>query len=313
MLVLAILSWRYVERPFRSSAIPIQRVRYIALIAVVTTATAAGAIISQSGFPKRLNPMAAQINAAVGTNYRCAVSDYLYFSQSRACVLELPSRHPNDADIVLLGNSHAQMWAPMLQNIIHSLSLKGLLVPANGCLPTYAVNINSECVGLANRNISGVLNLKKVRLVVIGTTWDDFVTESGQADAKARVMTKGLDETINRLILAKKKVILIGPLAIPKWDVASIVSRNLAFSRAIERPLYESQESFQKKYQAIMTHFEKRNDIVFVRPDLVQCENHRCNYVVKGHSLFADDNHLAAAELPIFQTLFEVAVKQSLQ
>lgn len=307
MTVLAILSWRYIERPFRAATVAIQTVRYMVLACMIVAAMTAGAIIARAGFPERLNPAAAQLNAAVGTHYRCAVSDYLYFEQSRACLQELPSRNPEDAEIVLLGNSHAMMYAPILRDIIHDLSLNGLLiVPATGCLPTYDANISSACAELANRNIDGVVKLKRARVVVLGTTWDKFVTKSG------KIMLDGLDRTINRLNAAGKKVVLIGPIATPGWDVASITGRNLAFGRPAQRPLYGSQQEFQSKYSNIVAHFEQRRDIIFVRPDLVQCNKGRCDYVIDGHSLFADDNHLAAAELSLFRPAFDMAMKRAL-
>jgi hypothetical protein len=315
MTILAILSWRLIERPFRAKTVTIQTVRYVVLAGVIIVATAAGAIIAQAGFPKRLNPEAAQINAAVGTNYRCAVTDYLYYEQSPACVLELPSRDPKDAEIILLGNSHAQMYAPIIRDIIRDLSLTGLLVPANNCLPTYDANINQECIDLANRNINTVIKIKKSRVVVLGTTWDSLISEAGGSNTiphSDKILVDGLDRTINRLISAGKKVILIGPIATPDWDVASITSRNLAFGRSMERPLYTTRQEFQAAYSSIIAHFEQRKDIIFVRPDIVQCGSGRCDYVVDGQSLFADDNHLAAAALSLFRPVFDIAVKRAL-
>lgn len=303
---LAILSWRYIERPFRASTVAIQTVRYAALSCVIVASIAAGTILVGGGFPGRFDPAEAQLNSAVGTHYRCAVSDYLYFEQSRACLLELPSHDPKDADIVLLGNSHAMMYAPVLRSVIRDLSLNGLLVPATGCLPTYDVNISPACIELANRNIDGVIKLKRARIVVLGTTWGGLDPESGKA------MMDGLDRTINRLVSAGKKVVLIGPIASPGWDVASITSRSLAFSRPVKYPLYGLQQDFQSKYSSIIAYFEQRKDLVFVRPDLVQCRSGHCDYVIDGHSLFADDNHLAAAELSLFRPIFEIAVKQAL-
>ncbi|MBK8396346.1 MAG: acyltransferase [Leptospiraceae bacterium] len=311
MLSAAIVSWRYIESPFRSTLYTIQRVRRIVITLVMILTIVAGVIIIQSGFPNRLNPAAMQINSAVGTNYRCDMSDYLYFDQSRACVLELPSRNPNDADVVLLGNSHAQMYAPLFREIFRSHSLFGLLVPANGCLPTYDININSECTQLANRNIDGVIKLDKTRVVVLSTTWDSFIAKvktSATNASSAQMMIDGLDKTINRIIRSGKKVILIGPIVTPGWDVASITGRNLAFGRSTELPLYTSMQDFQDKYSSVIAHFENRNDIVFVRPDEVQCSSGRCDYVIDGHSLFSDDNHLAIAELWRFQKIFEKAL-----
>ena len=314
MTACAALSWRYVERPFRSSAMPIVRVRYAALAGSVAALAIGVLIIAAQGFPSRLNPAAARINAAVGTNYRCAVSDYLYLSQSRACVLELPSRDPKDADVVLLGNSHAQMYAPVIKEVLRGLSLHGLLVPANGCLPTYQMNISPACLELANRNIDAVVALQRARVVIVGTTWSDQVAGlngAAQSD-RANGLIVGLDRTIDRLLAAGKSVVLIGPIPTPDWDVASIVSRDLAFGRPVGRPLFESQQQFLQQYSAAIAHFEGRHDIEFVRPDNTLCAAGRCNYLLDGRSLFADDNHLAAAELVRFQPAFEAALRRAL-
>ncbi len=310
----AVISWWYVERPFRSSAMPMVRVRYAALGGSVVAIAAGLVLMATKGLPSRLSPAAAKINAAVGTNYRCAVSDYLYLSQSRACVLELPSRDPREAEVVLLGNSHAQMYAPVVRDILRELSLRGLLVPANGCLPTYRVNISQACVELADRNIDAVVELPRVRVVIIGTTWSDHMANGGGEDSAGQAMavTAGLDRTIDRLLSAGKRVVLIGPIPTPNWDVASIASRDLAFGWPVRRPLFESQSEFLQRHSAQIAHFAGRRDIEFVRADQAICADGRCSYILDGRSLFADDNHLAAAELLRFQPAIEAALRRAM-
>jgi peptidoglycan/LPS O-acetylase OafA/YrhL len=123
MLGAAIASWRYVERPFRSSALPIVTVRYLALVGGLLGAAVGAALIESQGLPARLGQEAARINAAAGTNYRCAVFDYLHLAQSRACVLELPSRDPKDADVVLLEVQHqAHQALPALADELDELA-----------------------------------------------------------------------------------------------------------------------------------------------------------------------------------------------
>lgn len=314
MTACAVLSWRYVERPFRSSAMRIAPVRYAALAGATMVVVFGTAIIANSGFPSRLNPEATRLNSAVGMFYRCPVSDYLYFMQSRACRLQLPTGDPNDADVVLLGNSHAQMYAPVFQRILRDLALNGLLVPANACLPTFKVNISVECIELSDRNIEAVAKLPRARVVVIGTTWDTPVAPRGGTSSVRPVesVIAGLNNTIDLLRAAGKKVVLIGPLSTPEWDVASVASRSLAFSRKVERPLYGRQDEFEEEFATALAHFQARTDIQFVRSDSVQCSNGRCAYILDGQVLFADSTHLASAELERFRPNLEAALKRAL-
>jgi hypothetical protein len=292
---------------------PIVRVRWIAATAVILLSLSGVGLIVADGMPNRLSAAAAVINAAVGTNYRCGVAELLPFGSSRACIMNLPSRDPADADLVLLGNSHAQMYAPLWQSIAAEHEQKGLLVPLNGCLPTIAVNIRSGCFEPARRNLAAVLKLPHAKTIVLGITWDYGPQELVQPDGIAAnnlhdmALVAALDDLIGTLNAADKRIILIGPIAEPGYDIASELSRNLAFGHPVTEPTAIPLEEFRQQYGTVIAHFEARRDIVFVRPDKVECTGKVCNYLIGGRVLFSDSNHLAVAALPMFQPLFEEA------
>ncbi|TIM35414.1 MAG: hypothetical protein E5Y69_19750 [Mesorhizobium sp.] len=310
MTVCAIVSWRYVERPFRSRAIAVRTVCLAAVAGAGALAVTASVLIWSNGLPGRMSGEAAAINAAVGTNYRCPVSNYIRMGQSRACVLNLPSRSPSDANVVLLGNSHAQMYAPVWESIFVEGGLPGLLVPANGCLPTVSVNISRACIDVAASNLRELGKLSNVKTVILGLTWahaeDGLVDAGGNflSNRNDQELVRGLDDLIGRLQAFDKKVILIGPIAFPGWDLPSELSRDLAFGRPLEKLTYLSAEEFQRQYGAVVQHFEARRDIGFARPDTVLCDASRCNYVLDGRSMFADASHIAQAELLRFRSIF---------
>lgn len=313
MLVLSILSWRFIERPFRESDITMKTVSLIVLAGTIALGLFAGTIVYRSGFSERFSAVAAKMSEASGTNYRCAVSDYLDFEGSKACALALPSREPKDADVVLFGNSHALMYAPLVREIARDDSLSALLVWENGCPPTYGVNISRACKERTDRNIDDIVKLKRARLVLIGSTWNELAAKHpGRKVPSPGTMLNALDGTIDRLLASGKQVVLIGPLDTPGWDVASIASRSLAFGRPLTRPLYGSLQAFRSRYSNVIDHFERRSDITLARPDLAQCASGRCDYVIDGRSLFADSHHLAQAQLGFFRPAFETAVKKAL-
>ncbi|RWN95999.1 MAG: acyltransferase [Mesorhizobium sp.] len=74
MAICAIVSWRYVERPFRSRAISARSVCLAAAAGASVLAAIASALIWSNGLPGRISGEAAAINAAVGTNYIVARS-----------------------------------------------------------------------------------------------------------------------------------------------------------------------------------------------------------------------------------------------
>jgi peptidoglycan/LPS O-acetylase OafA/YrhL len=316
MFVLAFLSWRFVERPFRGRSMPVRRVVQWSAVGVFVLGGAAAALIFSSGLPGRLSPAAARINAAAGTNYQCPFGSTIAFGASRACKFALPSGDPERADAVLLGNSHAQMYAPLVSDILIAHGKQGLLVAANGCLPMTETNISADCAAIAEANIAAVERLEHARVVILGLTWG--TNETGTlVDRTGRIsavqgpagVAAGLVSTVARLRRANKTVIVIGPLATPDWDVASILSRSLAFGRPISMPLFTSEAQFDDDYAVV---FQSLKGVALIRPDQIQCQAGRCDYLLDGRSLFADDNHLAKAELYRMHAIFEPVIASAI-
>lgn len=313
MIAIATASWRFIERPFRGSAVPILRVRAGAVSVSLVLAAVGALMLAAHGFPQRLSAAAAVMNEAVGTNYRCGLRDYLALGSSRACVVNLPSREPRDAQAVLLGNSHMQMYVPVWRRILVERGRRGLLVPANGCLPTLVTNLSLECMAVARRNLAEVLKLPAVTTVIVGLNWtleeDALVDPSGRPvdNRGERALDAALDDLLDRIQQSGRRVILIGPLAEPGWDVASVLSRQLAFGRPPDHPTSESGSDFLARFGPTLRHFEARLGPAFARPDRVQCIDGACRYVIGGHSLFADTNHLAEGEVERFKGTFESA------
>ena len=303
MVAAAALSWRFVEQPLRSRATPMRRVYAVVLGGVLATGALAGSILAGAGFPERLDAAAARMNASVGSEYACPVADYVYFAHGRGCALELPSRDPRDADVVLFGNSHAQMYAPLVGRIAAAASQRVLLVPMNRCTPTVGANLDPECRALAERFIEAIAQLPRARVVVLVTTWYD-------PDTLAEVV-RGLDAAIARLTQAGKKVVLVGPVSIPEWNLASMASRALAFGHALERPYWEERAAFDAKFGDTIRYFANRRDVELVLPHQAQCDARRCAHVVDGKALFSDSTHLAQGQLELFRPAFEPVLRQA--
>jgi hypothetical protein len=314
MFVAAWLSWRYVERPFRSREFPVRRLYLGSALGTIALVAVGVALLQSRGFPARLNADAALINEAVGTHYHCALNEFLKIGPTRGCAMNLPSGKPADAQVVLLGNSHAQMYAPAWREVLEERGETGLLVPLDSCLPTVSANIDIDCLHHAQVNLDAINALPKVSTVVLGMTWwhgpDAIVDASGRTldNAGKAAMIAALDDLIARLRASGRRVVLMGPIATPGWNMASEVSRMLAYGRKPQRALGTTRAQFDQQFGAVIAHFSGRDDVAFVRPDLVQCDAANCRYVIDGHALFSDENHLAAAELERFRGIFAAAL-----
>ena len=317
MFLMATLSWRFVERPFRDRSMPIGRILVWVAAGCVIVAAGATAMLASRGFPHRFNSDVAQINSAVGTEYRCELNEYISFGALHGCLMDLPSRNPKDATLALLGNSHAQMYAPLVSDFLRAHHQGGILVPLAGCLPMADFNYSETCMEPASKNLSAIESMPNIRIVVLSMTWGLEVpvfTKAGQVPkgSESQAFIAGVDRLITSLQQHGKTVVLVGPISYPGRDEASIVARQLAFHHKTDVPLFAPESTFLEKEGDTIAHFGSRSDIIFIRPDQIQCVQERCEYFRDGASLFADDNHIAQASLPLFRPVFEPALQQAL-
>jgi hypothetical protein len=230
--------------------------------------------------------------------------------------MSLPSRNPQDATVALLGNSHAQMYAPLVASILQANGLKGILVPLNSCLPTPDYNLSTACMGSAANNLSAIEALPRIRVVILALTWEHpghMYTPKGQTPngSESIFLPESLDRLIQNLQQRGKTVVLIGPVKPPALDSASIMARDMAFGHQIVEPLFFPENTFMAEQGNILAHYASRNDMVFIRPDRIQCEQGRCDFFRDGASLFADSSHIAEAALPVFRPVFEPGLEQA--
>lgn len=313
MALCAYGSWRFVERPFRNRQMPIRTVVWFSGSGAVALASVGALIFFLQGLPGRLNAQAAMINEAVDTEYRCPTSQYLSLGLNRACPMNLPSRNPADAKVVLLGNSHAQMYAPAWTAIFAEHDTPGLLVPVNLCLPTVTINYTPACAAVAEQNLANVLALPRLQVVILAFTWSspEPLRDPDGKIAGAGALVGGIDDLIQRIQQAGKKVILVGPIARPDWDVASIISRELAFGWPIRQQTALPLGQFEDMFGAAISHFQSERDITFVPVSKALCNANSCGYVIDGRSVYADGNHISKYELWRFSPLFKAAYAAS--
>lgn len=314
MLICAVLSWRFVETPFRRRDRPFRPIAWILGTTTVALAGLALAIGLGEGWPRRVSPEVVVINDALGTHARCAGWDGERFAGGRACHLGAPATEVATAQAVLFGNSHAQMYRPLVDDALRRDGRSGVLVGMTECLPTPSINIDVKCARLASETFAAIEALPKVRTVILGLTWDQagaaFVDEAGDRDRGPwrQVLTRGLDDLIDRIERSGRTAVLIGPIPHPSWDVASVVGRNLAFGRPQDPAPYQTRAAFDETFGPLIAHFQARLGPRFVRADRVFCGAERCDFLAGGRSLYSDGNHIAAAELPRFMPLFREAL-----
>jgi len=306
-LFLAQLSWRYVEQPLRARSVPFRRVGVLSGIGALVVAALALLFVVTGGLPGRLSPDVTAINRSVGTHYRCPVPQLFAFGASRGCDLTLDAGGVATAQVVLVGNSHAQMYAPLVRDALERAGQRGFLVPLNACLPMPEVNISTGCASQAATNLDAIRALPEVETVIVALDWPltaALVTPQGAAingRADAALADAALDYA---RALAPRRVVVVGPIAVPGFDIASNLGRELRFGIEPHSPTSTDAQAFRDSYGALFERLSQAPDITLVRPDLIQCDGAHCDFVRGNLALFADSNHIAQPALALFAPIF---------
>lgn len=308
--VLSIISYKLIEQPFRYSKRRNVVVSF-SLISSILLLILATSLLFINPF-KNERSLASKVASSIQTNYRCKVSDYRSYGASRACVIN--SQGEQNYTVALIGNSHAQMYVPAIEPYLRDRNEKGLLVPLNGCLPTTKFNISSDCLRLAEINLSTILSDKNISTVVIGLTWysDQLVNSSSTivSDTDRLNLSSAINDLIGTLEDGGKKVFLIGPLMIPGYDLPSVLSRKIKF-KGVEQEsvlgyLRDDKVKFDSEFASLSAGFRARLGDRFIAPSDSFCDPSYCYFGDTDGVYFSDSNHLSSYGVQRVKDLFGV-------
>ena len=317
-VALAVLSWRYLEQPFRGRHIPTRRVLAIVVALGAVLAGMALALLATGGAPGRFPPAVEAYDRAMTVHYQCPPAKRVPFGGINGCLLTGSGGGPASAQVVLFGNSHAEMYAPAVEPVLGRRGLKGLMVSTGGCLPITRFNTSHECIGLMRGAIEAVARLRDASTVIVASTWPRDI---GLVDAAGRAVPvpswpqylAALQETLDRLERAGKHVVLVGPAPWPGYNTASVAARELVFRGRMETPLQQSRAAYDARFGPVETWLDTLDPrVTVVRPSAVLCDRLKCSFQIGGRPAYFDDNHLSLFIMPSFEPLFAQALDKAL-
>ncbi|EJL30667.1 putative acyltransferase [Caulobacter sp. AP07] len=203
--VLAVISWRYVERPFREGPLRLPRPSLFKFAAVVATALVGLGMLGQfdRGLEYRYSPQARKIGEMLAQTDHKGFREGDCFIASAYKVEDFKdyclSEKPSNPDYLLIGDSHAAHLWWGLHTALPTVNV--MQATASGCKPTIdqASSAERRCVDLMDRIFKQYLQDHQVDTLVIAARW--------QASDLPR-LSKTLDWATGKGI----QVVLVGPI-----------------------------------------------------------------------------------------------------
>lgn len=331
--VAAVLSWRFVERPFRNSRRPTAPTLLRYGVAVGVAVVPAVVLNVDPVWLHRL-PQAyveqeradiapgRKVNLFGNASDRCLVGDHATAPRPTApCV----SEGHTPGGVAVWGDSHAASLAHGVRLLAEEKGIAFRQTTKSSCPPLIGVLRRmpdhplhaAECGAFDRRVVETIVADPAIETVVLAAYWsaalsgvdryvpEDRASEAVSIEESSGNLLVGLQNGIDRLLAAGKKVVLVKDTPIFDFHpVRRMASMQIPFRRLLDRALNGAPafDGDVAPWADVAVDVESRrviDDLVRSRPQVtvvepreILCGDEGCRYASSGRLLFSDPHHL---------------------
>jgi peptidoglycan/LPS O-acetylase OafA/YrhL len=320
-IVLAFVSFEYIERPFRGGSSPFSRkqIFVFGFAASLATVVFGLAAYRTQGLWQRYDPQTRQLvaaNLARMNDYDGSCSNWKTEVHS-VNHLKLCSLGSQSHRIMFWGDSHVEQLYPAIKQIYGDGDLRNggaILAIASGCLPDERLNTVGEGYHCDSFSKFAMLRAQEedIDTVFIGfstwtTRWDGAICVSSDGrcvtllsrDELRHHLLADLSDEIRTLRATGKNVIVSLPFPIlnvrvPELEISNAVFGRFGFSETA-RDITSPSLRQEIKAAAVSAGAE------IFDPRLTLCEGQDCLTQVDGVSIYKDESHIAGSQVKILE------------
>jgi peptidoglycan/LPS O-acetylase OafA/YrhL len=327
--VLAYLSWRLIETPFRQQGIH----KYVGrgLLAAAAIGIVGLAIFGDKtdGIPKRFSGQIADILAVENTfgpnNKRClnVREDVPQLDLDATCVLG-PDKPQS---VAIWGDSHG---AAIIDEIADQLAKDDVATRTyllSSCLPVpgllnHGQKRAARCAEFNQRVLAHITADDTLEVIVLVATWDNYFMSEDQPnmlgaigddsfysypttgspymaeDERQKALRDAVTLLLEQLVAKGKSVVLVQSNPRPNINIPRLLARKVNNGEdypkeyGYDRRYFESQVelSYSIMQEAASKHPQQ---VSLVYPEAVLCDTEVCKVIIDNEIMFSDDNHLS--------------------
>lgn len=327
-IALGFVSLQLIERPFRVPTRVGAKMAGIAAFGMIAVGAAAAVIILLGGVPARLAPKTAALVSVQDDEQRhhseCMTVDQKIVSPAHACLLGAPGVAPT---ALLWGDSHAMVTATALEQAAVRRHASFLFAADADCPPGIGFRIDRRvnpgltnqlsyryCDAYNQQMLEFALKSPGVETVIFSARWTNWrigapanpaepPADVRLIDAKGAARSigenapkweRGFLALVDRLTASGKKVVIVGPLPEPTFNVPhQLYVQRFGLAR---RATPISVSDYRIRHAKILAFFRgmtHKKGVRFIWPEQVLCSNGVCPIVDRGIPLYFDQDHLS--------------------
>ena len=297
--IISILSWRFVEQPFRRTWPAREKVFPIAFAACASVALTSFTVGVFHGFPDRISPQTARLLA--DTQHHELARCHETGTGSEQCAIGRTSGPPT---VVVWGDSHGQALGAGFDAATSAANRTGILEFTQGCPPL--LNIErlghyTSCADSAARVVQTIRRNPDIHDIVLIAHWNEYLRNEDRIFAQrnslrpidAAMFGLQLTETLRAISAPGRRITLLIDMPSFDWNIPKMVyaTSRLGIS-PISPPTLDTFNEQNAELTAIFDHAAGINAarVVSMGPDIC---SPLCNYLFEGHLAYIDGHHVS--------------------
>jgi len=312
---LSILSWKYIESPFRKKTLLKEKRSLLVTSAMVSVAIIASGLIF----------IIYELNINYEVNIKLKDDKWNHWASCEKVV----NRIKNNQDLcdigvgtestrfILWGDSHARALASGVELSAKKYKLNGKIATQSACPPLLSIERPNRtfCNRFNQAVFEYISNSTEIKTVILAARWalstkgTRYKQESGlpvqlisvdpQDSANlsnVELFEIGLTRTVEMLHELGKKVVLVNPVPEIGYDVPYAYLIANITGREINNLIEPSVKEYKERTEEVETIFRQLKDqmpIDIVTPDAILCNNGSCSVAIDNKLLYRDDDHLS--------------------
>lgn len=292
---LAILSWRYVETPFRrrdARGFGQKTVFFGAASGLSALTLLAIAVLGFKGFPQRFGPdviaLASASEDKSPVRKKCHYEQFPKQPYAKSCVLGAAA----DPKVIVYGDSHGAELSFALASRLKERNESLRELTASACSPGVDATFpnRAECAAYNERVMAQLKTVPPATIVIASnaSTW---------ARRDDTAFKRGLKETMHALRAAGHSVVYLGPAPnhLSEIPMPGTLARNAQFGRAPGSYLFDPDVARYEALDRSLRDIANSEGAQYVSLFSLFCSERGCRGYVDGNVMFMDDDHISVS------------------
>jgi peptidoglycan/LPS O-acetylase OafA/YrhL len=332
-LLMAFISWRYIESPFRKKGV-VSRTQIFSLTIIGSLVFILIGVWGQhtNGFADRYNHSIIQVLDAKDDGFRIKTSlneETVLTAFGELQIYRFGDQASGRIDFVVWGDSHAEAMLPAIIEAARTNGMSGVFVGRNGCPPFLnavqvregftTCNVHAEKVVdfiSMNTSIKKVILISRWSIYAMGKRYkkepgnavyiqDNLSNEISFSENKL-VFERSLKDTLEKLTGLGLEVIISKQVPETEHYIPEALAKKNLYE--LEEELAPRFQDYKERQKFVENLFDELKDVFalqFVDPSEYLCKSSTCKITdPSGVPIYVDTNHLTQSYSKILSPLF---------